>query len=158
MRLISLFILSTLIACGGGAGSTGLDSTSSSSASDPIVEKVVTRDYFGTDGNLYKPVSDLTASGAGNMVVLFSAKYTEQFDSCRVSKDDGTTADLICINDQEWTHIPFSCFANGNRQTWRANFKCSSVGEVVVTCLLGTDEYVFEAPNGQTGNVCTRFG
>lgn len=113
---------------------------------------------FGVDGNLYKPVSDETASGGGNMVVLLSSKFTTQFNTCKIRNSAGEIVDLFCLNSVPWTQIPFSCFSNGNRQTWRANFKCSSVGEVRVSCQDSVQTVEFVAPGGATGNVCTRFG
>ncbi len=129
--------------------------TSSDDGANPLVRST---QFFGQNGNVYKPVSDETASGGGNMVVLFSAAFTRQFESCSVLMGDGSSRALTCIDDQPWTQIPFSCFSNGNRQTWRADFRCGSVGAVVVTCVDFNQEITFTVPEGQQGNVCTRFG
>ena len=119
---------------------------------------VTSTQLFGSGGNLYKPVSDADALGAGNLVVLFDSSFTNQFESCSIPLADGTTGNLSCIDDQPFTQIPFSCFSNGNRQTWRANFRCEAVGSVVVTCLDFNQEVIFTAPAGQTGAICSRFG
>ena len=162
--LMSLFLFS----CGGSSNSSGSEDEvfAEESGTEEVVaeesgletESVVQIEYFGQDGNLYKPVSDETASGGGNMVVLLSSKYTEQFDSCEVLLTNGEIAQLICINDQPWTQIPYSCFSNGNRQTWRASFNCNEVAEIKITCRDGEDEYIFTVPDNALGHVCTRFG
>ncbi len=122
----------------------------------PQIKQTV--DYFGRDGNLYKPKSDPEASGDGNLVVLLSSKYSKQFDSCEIKTNSGEIAQLYCINTEPWTQIPYSCFSNGNRQTWRANFKCNDVSEVKVICRLPNEEVIFTVPKGQTNWICTRFG
>lgn len=123
-------------------------------------EGAITRlnETFGVDGNLYKPVGDDHGAGAGNLVVLLSPKFSTQFDSCEIPVRSGGMATLTCINDQPWTHIPYSCFANGDRQHWRANFKCSDVAEIKVVCRSADMEVTFTAPEGQRGSICTRFG
>ena len=131
------------------------ESFDSENGANPLVRST---QFFGQNGNIYKPVSDLEASGGGNMVVLFSSAFTRQFESCSIIMGDGTSRALTCIDNQPWTQIPFSCFSNGNRQTWRADFKCSSVGSVVVTCIDLNQEITFTVPEGQEGNVCSRVG
>lgn len=121
-------------------------------------ESNVIEDTFGVDGNLYKPESDEASSGNGNLVILLGQKYTQQMETCSIPLRDGSTGVLICIDDQPWTQTPFSCFSNMNRQTWRAAFRCEEVGEIVVTCFIGEQEYRFTPPGGQVGNICTRFG
>ena len=125
---------------------------------EPPSNPIVSTQFFGRDGNLYKPVSDPDASGGGNMVVLLSSQFTEQFDSCEIPVRSGRKAQLTCINDQPWTQIPFSCFSNGNRQTWRASFGCSEVAEITVTCYQFNQEVVFTLPDESKFRVCTRFG
>ena len=153
LNLISLFLAcSLLIACGGGS--------SKSSSNVPAEDDGIARstEVFGQDGNLYKPRADGHSSGAGNLVVLLGAKFTTQFDSCEIMLNTGEIAQLICINNEEWTQVPFSCFSNGNRQTWRANFTCDAVGEVRVVCRDATREVTFVAPDPFIGSVCSRFG
>lgn len=138
------------------ASSIGTNAESSqASVSNPLVSST---QFFGRNGNIYKPVSDTDASGDGNLVVLFSSSFTRQFESCNIVMADGSTRGLTCINDQPWTQIPFSCFSNGNRQTWRADFRCSAVGAVLVRCLDFNQEITFTVPDGQQGNVCSRVG
>ncbi len=137
------------------SGTVSNPESSQASVSNPLVSST---QFFGRNGNVYKPVSDTDASGGGNLVVLFSSSFTRQFESCNIVMADGSTRGLSCINDQPWTQIPFSCFSNGNRQTWRADFKCSSVGSVLVRCLDFNQEITFTVPSGQQGNVCSRVG
>ena len=103
-------------------------------------------------------MSDPEGAGRGNLVVLLAQKFTEQFDSCEVMLNTGETEQLLCINDQPWTQIPFSCFSNGNRQTWRANFSCHNMAEVSVVCKSPSQEVTFSVADEQKGNICTRFG
>lgn len=127
---------------------------------DPETENPIAKstETFGVDGNLWKPRGDETASGAGNLVVLFSSKFRRAFDSCEVPLRSGGTAQLRCVDDQPWTEIPYSCFTNGNRQTWRANFKCSDAAQVRVVCRDPNQEVTFTVPEAQRGAVCSRFG
>lgn len=154
--LLGSFLVSiSLMACGGSGGSG--DSTG------PVLESatpnpIVRTQLFGDGGNLYKPVSDDHGSGGGNLVVLFDRQFTEAFDSCEIPLADGTVAPLICIDNQPWTQKPYSCFSNGERQTWRANFRCGAVGEIKVTCRSLTQEVIFTVPEAVRGHVCTRFG
>lgn len=170
MRLFSLLVLSlSLIACGSSddnsdtsdALSAGTSLEEGGTADPALVGKTIT-DYFGQDGNLWKPAGDDHGAGPGNLVVLAGGKYSTAFDSCTVKKTDGTTVPLTCIDNAPWTHIPFSCFGNpingADRQHWRADFRCGSAAAVEVICHLGLDTYIFLAPNGRVGEVCTRFG
>ncbi|MCB0319750.1 MAG: hypothetical protein KDD60_02420 [Bdellovibrionales bacterium] len=122
---------------------------------NPIAQR---SEIFGQDGNLWKPRSDDHASGAGNLVVLLSSKYRTQFETCEVELSNGERRDLTCVNDQPWTHIPYSCFSNGARQTWRANFQCHQAKSVRVVCRDALQEVTFKAPTGQQSQVCSRFG
>ncbi|RMG44827.1 MAG: hypothetical protein D6719_01085 [Candidatus Dadabacteria bacterium] len=165
MRKIFILILFTafIAACGSSTDSSDGVAMMSDDGSAPVAEPVVeernvTREFFGQKGNLWKPAADGHSSGAGNLVVLFGSHHSKQFERCRVKKTDGTLADLLCINDQPWTQVPFSCFSNGNRQTWRATFPCSQVSQVRVSCLRGGNEWVFTVPDAQKGGVCSRFG
>lgn len=153
--LSSLLFLSS---CGGEDNNPAEATISTDSEIAAAPEIVVTKDTFGVDGNLWKPKADPKGSTPNNVVVLFSAKYTERFDNCEIALKDGSTAQLYCQDNVPWTHVPYSCFANGNRQTWRTDFKCSSPSEVKVTCRLRGAEYEFSAPDGATGWTCNRFG
>lgn len=146
-------LLGGLIGCGGSGGGD-----SEIVQEDQSITKVVIEESFGVEGSLWKPVSDGHSSGSGNLVILLTSRYATQFDSCEVPLNDGTIGQLICINDQPWTHVPFSCFSNGGRQTWRANFRCSSAARVEATCKSGTTEVKFTVPAAQLSQVCTRFG
>lgn len=151
--LAIVFIATSIWACGG----------SDEELSTPVPEIVTpdpvvrSTDSFGERGNLWKPRADEHSPAPGNLVVLLSAEYSAQFDSCEVTLGNGTVAQLICINDQPWTQTPFSCFSNGNRQTWRGMFKCSEVAEVKVTCRRVGHEVVFSVPDSNRGQVCSRF-
>ena len=179
MKKFIILLSFVIMACGGSSkgsdnnSSTTETSTASTSTADTTstttettateeVEisnnPIVTTQFFGEGGNLYKPSSDPHGAGQGNMVVLLDASFTEEFDSCEIKLNTGETRQLTCINDQPWTQIPFSCFSNGNRQTWRADFKCGSVAEVKVTCREEKQEVIFTVPEAQRGNICTRFG
>ena len=139
-------------ACGG----SGSDNQE---AVPEIANPVATRtEIFGENGNLYKPRSADDSAGTGNMVVLLNPVFTKQFDSCEIRKSNGETGQLICINDQPWTHVPYSCFSNGNRQTWRANFPCEEVAEVKVICKDFHQEVTFTVPDSVKNSICTRFG
>lgn len=155
--LIFFLVTFFFLACGSSSDSDN-QTTDHSGSSTTVFGNADVTDTFGVDGNLYKPVSDESASGLGNLVVLLSSKYSTKFDTCKIRKNTGDIADLFCLDTVPWTQVPFSCFSNGNRQTWRANFKCSSVGEVRVLCQDSIQSVEFVAPNGATGNVCTRFG
>ncbi len=136
-----------------------VSSESASGGADVVVENpIVSTQFFGQNGNLWKPAGDDHGAGAGNLVVLLSAEFTEEFDSCEVVHASGEVRQLICINDQPWTHTPFSCFSNGDRQTWRADFKCSEAAEVKVTCREEKQEIVFTVPDQVKHQVCSRFG
>ena len=145
-----LLITSFLFACGGG-----------SSGTEEIVQEEIgvakSTEFFGTGGNLYKPRSDESGAGQGNLVVLLDAKFTKQFDNCEVVTNTGATEQLHCINTEEWTQIPFSCFSNGNRQTWRANFRCGTMSDVKVVCRNPEREVTFVAPDHLRGSVCSRI-
>ena len=141
------------------AESSSAASSSAESQQATVTNEIVrSTQFFGQNGNLYKPVSDADSIGAGNLVVLFSSSFTRQFESCDIVAADGTRRGLTCIDDQPFTQIPFSCFSNGNRQTWRANFRCEDVGAILVTCLDFNQEITFTVPDGQQGSVCSRFG
>lgn len=153
--LLSLLLLLTLMACGG-SNDDSVDEATATTSSSSSLSSVETH-YFGQNGNLWKPAGDEHGGSPGNLVVLFSAQFNNQFDSCQVTLVDGSTAQLICINDQPWTQVPYSCFTNGDRQTWRATFGCSHVAEVKVICHIGTAEYIFTVPDTYLGSVCSRF-
>ena len=162
---LTFLVLSTLllISCGSDSSSnegtdegTPTEEQASSSSSSASADYQTFTYYFGQNGNLYKPAGDSHGGSPGNLVVLFSSAFSEQFDSCETVLNTGETAQLICINNQPWTQIPYSCFTNGNRQTWRANFKCSSVAEVKITCYKDSAQYVFTLPAGATNQVCSR--
>lgn len=165
--LSSLFVLLLLAGCGSSSddstGDTELASDSDvageAALDAPVVEEPAPeRHYFGQNGNLWKPSGDDHGAGGGNLVVLFSSQFSEQFDSCEVATVSGEVAQLRCINDQPWTQIPYSCFSNGNRQTWRANFKCSHAADVFVTCYRDGRPTEFAAPDQWRNNVCSRIG
>lgn len=158
IKILLASILLTAAGCADGGG----DSTTGDGvplAGDPApTNPIASRQFFGEGGNLYKPVSDGHSSTPGNLVVLLSAQFTTQFDSCEARKNTGEVEQLICINDQPWTHVPYSCFSNGGRQTWRASFKCHEMAEVKVVCRDANQEVTFTVPDAQLGQICTRFG
>ena len=161
--LFGILLSLSLTACGGGSGGGGGDSAQevASAIADELIAEDTTRratEIFGQNGNLYKPSGDETAAGAGNMVFLANPAYTEQFDNCEIQDTSGATVQLICINNQPWTMIPFSCFSNGNRQTWRAPFGCGEVAQVRIVCRRPGLEVTFQAPPGLEGAVCSRLG
>ena len=149
---ITLLFSITRVACGcsGGGGEE-----SEPLPSNPIA---TSQENFGENGNLYKPRSAEDSAGGGNLVVLLSPKFNVQFDSCEIVKRDGQVSPLICINDQPWTHVPFSCFSNGGRQTWRASFPCEEANKVLVVCRDFTQEVTFTFPEALRGQICTCFG
>ena len=154
MKKITYILIAILsINCGGGGGGDNSTEVDLSLNTRMVVEQT-----FGTEGNLWKPKSDGHSSGAGNLVVLFSSKFTSEFNSCEVRLNDGSTSQLICINNQSWTHVPFSCFSNGGRQTWRANFTCGKASGVEVLCKTDELDYVFTVPPAARAAVCSRFG
>jgi hypothetical protein len=156
-HLCAAFIL-FMSGCGGGS-SSGETTLEDSSLSEEIpMNPIVVSQEFGVDGNLYKPRSDENASGEGNLVVLLSSRFTTQFDSCEIQKRSGELAQLFCLNSVPWTDVPYSCFSNGGRQTWRATFKCDEVAQVKVVCRDANQEVTFTVPDANKGNICTRFG
>ncbi|MEZ4753511.1 MAG: hypothetical protein R3A13_04270 [Bdellovibrionota bacterium] len=169
--IFCIFSILALSACGNGTtrnvdlsgnGSSGENNSSEEIVDETIPEisdnPVVETQFFGSNGNLWKPSGDAHASGAGNLAILLSSSFRDQFDSCKLKKTSGETVDLLCLNTVPWTQIPYSCFSNGNRQTWRANFKCNEAAEVKVTCYEDKQEVVFTVPEAQRGAVCSRFG
>ena len=144
----------TFASCGGGSG--GDDDPEQQAIEETIVRAI--EEIFGTEGHLWKPRADDISSGAGNLVVLLGTEFTTRFDTCKVPLNDGTMADLVCIDDQPWTQTPFSCFSNGNRQTWRANFTCDQAARVEVVCQDSEKQVVFTVGDGALGAVCSRFG
>ena len=64
----------------------------------------VTKGPDGSNGFLYKPVSD----SDGKLVVLFPSEFTEKFQSVKIVDAGGLTE-----------FGKFSSFGNGNRQHWR---------------------------------------
>jgi hypothetical protein len=147
----------TLCACGGDGGDDEIitDGETPQPTPNPIASST---QFFGQGGNLWKPRGDPHGGSPGNLVVLLSSQFTKAFDTCEVKLNTGEIAQLICIDDQPWTQTPFSCFTNGNRQTWRAPFGCSSAGEVKVTCRDPNQEVIFTVPDANLGSVCQRFG
>ena len=119
---------------------------------NPLVDGV---QIFGNGGNLWKPIGD--GGGAnyfGNPVALFDPMFTSRFDSCEVTLKNGSTFDLRCIDDAPWTMIPFSCFANGNRQHFRSAFSCEEIAEIKVVCKDACQTVTFQA----AGDACERVG
>jgi len=163
MRYLTiLFLFLSLIACGSSSDEeeiidaiTGEEMSEETMETNPIA---MSTQFFGQNGNLWKPEADPTSAGAGLLVILLSASFTEQFDSCEITNNAGETVPLVCINDQPFTQIPFSCFSNGNRQTWRAPIPCEQVGAVRAICRSFNQEVTFTVPEAQRGQVCSRFG
>jgi hypothetical protein len=91
-------------------------------------------------------------------VVLPSSKYTGRFDSCELELIDGTIEQLDCNDRVDWSHTPFSCVANGNREHWRSQFACNQAAQVRVICRNATEELTLEAPGAGITSVCSRFG
>jgi hypothetical protein len=156
-------VVAILAACGGSSGGDGSSvevDNDPALGSNPNVR--VATENFGVDGNLWKPSGDDHGSSPGAVVVIIGPRYQKQFDSCEVKLRDGTTKQLTCVNNVPWTHTPYSCFANpsngGERQHWRSFTSCHDMAEVKATCYLDGQEFVFQAPEGQVGSVCTRFG
>lgn len=137
---LTAFLLIVCLSCGGSG------TTTEGTGANLVFED------FGIGGNLYKPVSDETGAGGGNVVVLFDSKFNQEFESCTLSLADGTAHNLSCLK-AEFTEVPFSCFSNGDRQTWRAGVRCEEVSDnPIVQCELAGTSYVFES----TGTRCER--
>jgi hypothetical protein len=158
-KLLILLPLCFIISCGGGSGSED-DLVNAGEVLSEVIEDnpIVKTQFFGDGGNLYKPKADAHGAGAGNLVILADASFTRQFESCSIKLNTGEISQLYCINDQPWTQIPYSCFSNGNRQTWRANAKCEDVAEVKVTCKDLNQEIVFTVPEEVRNRICWRHG
>lgn len=104
-------------------------------------------------GTLWKPVAEGGgASFAHNPVFLAKSSYKKRFDSCEVTLKSGEKHQLTCIDDQSWTHTPYSCFANGDRQHWRFKHKCNKIKNVKIVCKLDCKTIIFEAK----GKTCDR--
>ena len=88
------------------------------------------------NGTLYKPVADGGGSTySGNPVFLISNKFERQFARCEVELKDGRLEALDCVDNVPWTQTPFSCFSNGNRQTWRLKLPASRIkNKAKITC------------------------
>lgn len=154
--LLAFPALLTLTGCGGDSGDGEEEIIEPPPAAAP--NPIVSTQYFGQNGNLWKPRGDDHGGSPGSLVVLLSAQFTEQFDTCEVPMADGTIGQLICINNQPWTQTPYSCFTNGDRQTWRAPFGCEDAGDVKVTCKQENQEVIFTVPDGVGKNTCQRYG
>ena len=154
MKKILLALLLLISACGGGSGDDG--SNEEIVIDDPQVTTTI--HAFGLDNNLWKPSADSEGSTPGNVVILINPAFTERFDSCEVPLHGGEVRQVTCVDYVEWTHIPYSCFGNGGRQTWRTDFKCHEVLEVKVTCYLRDQIHIFTVPDEVRYNVCSRFG
>lgn len=151
--LMLLLIIPLLSGCG---DSSDNDTAAPEETIQPESSIAKSTQIFGQTGNLWKPSGDGHGGSPGNLVILLSSQFTTQFDNCEVKTKDGQTAQLLCINDQAWTQIPYSCFTNGNRQTWRANFKCSNAAEVTVVCRDTTQEVTFTVDAARRNQVCSR--
>lgn len=104
-------------------------------------------------GTLWKPVAEGGgATFAHNPVFLAKASYKKRFDSCEVTLKSGEKHQLTCIDDQTWTHTPYSCFANGDRQHWRFKYSCKKIKKVKITCKLDCKTIIFESK----GKTCNR--
>lgn len=148
---LSLIVLSS---CGGGGGGGGTEETTTPTTP----QRTQVTQFFGQNGNLWKPEAEPKSSTAGLLVVLLGPEHTDRFDNCRVEKIDGSVEDLDCNDRVEWSHIPFSCVANGGREHWRALFKCEEAAVARVICTNATEEYTFEAAGAGLGAVCARHG
>ena len=167
-QFLLILSLSLTVGCGGGSGdgegSEFTDAVQEEGLEAPIDANPIAlaTEQFGSEGNLWKPSGDDHAAGAGQLVVLLSGKYKTRFDTCEVRKRSGEIAQLTCIDDQPWTHNPYSCFANpdasGERQHWRANFECQDAAEVKVVCRDQNQEVTFTVAEEKRRSVCSRFG
>ena len=106
---------------------------------------------FGTDGNLWKPVSDTS----GNMVIVLSPKFKKVFSGgCTAKLNNGKTDTLFCGG-------VYKCFGNPyngqDRLHLRGNFKCSSYSEVSVLCKEEKQEVTFTVDKRNLKKVCERF-
>lgn len=105
------------------------------------------------NGTLWKPVAEGGgAKFAHNPVFLAKASFKKQFDSCKVILKSGEKHQLTCIDDQSWTHTPYSCFANGDRQHWRFAYSCKKIKSVKIVCKLNCKTIIFKAK----GKTCDR--
>lgn len=139
-------------------GSSSKETSSEETAGETPSPKVIVRQYFGENGNLWKPKSDEGSSSAGLLVVLLGSQFTGRFDSCELKLADGSTVALDCNDRVEWSHTPFSCIANGGREHWRSPILCSLAAEVKVTCRNFTEEVIFRARGAAIDSVCGRHG
>ncbi len=158
-RSIGLMSLSFLIAlsfsaCGSSSGG-GEESTDGGTNS---LELIKSTQLFGQRGNLWKPRAEPKSSTAGLLVVLLGAEHTDRFDTCGIETIDGEFTLLDCNDRVPWSHEPFSCVANGNREHWRALFTCDQAAQVRVVCRNATEEVTFEAPGPAISAVCSRHG
>ncbi len=150
--LIALTFIALSHCGGGGGGRTGEVITTDSSQLTQVTQ------YFGQNGNLWKPEAEPKSSTAGLLVVLLGPEHTGRFDDCRVEKVDGTVEFLDCNDRVEWSHIPYSCVANGGREHWRATFKCEEAAVARAICRNQSEEFTFEAAGVGLGSVCSRHG
>ena len=157
LSFLALPLLVFSVACGGSSSSSDSSADASATSADaPAITRI--SDTFGVDGNLWKPAAEEGSSTAGLLVVLPSSKYTGRFDSCEIELIDGTIEQLDCNDRVEWSHTPFSCVANGNREHWRSQNTCNQAAQVRVICRNATEELTIEAPGAGITAVCSRFG
>lgn len=132
-----------------------IDGSSEPACPNPILESQT----IGSNGNLYKPVAEGGGPAySGNPVFLASSIFTTRFDTCSIKDKSGKEINLTCIDNQPWTGIPYSCFANGNRQHWRFPINCKNVGKVQVTCRDRCQEVKFSVSKSDKDKTCERFG
>lgn len=145
-----------VISCGSSGGGGEGGETAFTEAATSTRTKI--KQFFGQNGNLWKPEAEPKSSTAGLLVVLLGREHTNRFNRCRIEKVDGSVADLDCNDRVEWSHVPFSCVANGGREHWRALFTCEDAALVRVICTNPTEELTVEAAGVGLGAVCSRHG
>lgn len=162
MRKASIFLILGVLAlssCGGSSG--GGSDTSNVAAQVQSVETQAiktTKQFFGENGNLWKPAAEEKSSTAGLLVVLLGPEHTGRFDSCEIERTNGEFEQLDCNDRVPWSHEPYSCVANGGREHWRATFRCDQSAQVRIVCSNFSEEVTFEARGPAILAVCDRHG
>jgi hypothetical protein len=159
LKIIVIGLIMLGIGCGIGDGNGNPDPEPTPSINPtpqpsltPENPLVGTTQYFGENGNLWKPVSDTT----GNMVIVLDPKWVKLFTyGCKVKLKNGKKDTLFC-NEQ------FKCYGNPyqgkDRMHLRGNFKCSEYDKIEVFCEEEKQTVLFSVKPKDLNKVCNRFG
>lgn len=90
-----------------------------------------------SNGTVWKPLAEGGgAQYSGNPVLLIDKSFVLQFKSCVIESKNSNSIPLTCLDSVQWTQTPFSCFSNGDRQTWRLDVQATAIkNKALITCI-----------------------